>query len=234
MRERLKQKMEFIKIYIKALLSALILIGSGLTAVYSQTIKDFDGNSYTTTTIGTQVWIVENLKTTHYRNGDLIVSTSPSTLDIGYITSPIYQWAYGAKESNVSAYGRLYTWYAVSDSRGVCPVGWHVPSDAEWTTLISFLGGELVAYGKLKESGQTHWTKYDTGTNEIGFTALPGGIRNMSGSFCDIESRAYWWSSTENGAYQAWNRMMSYDMNNIFRYLSLKRNGLSVRCIMNK
>src|SRR4029078_12512714 len=134
------------------------------------TVTDIDGNVYHTVTIGTQVWMVENLKTTKYRNGDLIGTTIPATLDISSESTPKYQWAYKGEESNVATYGRLYTWYAVADSRNVCPTGWHVPSDAEWTTLTTYLGGESVAGGKLKENGTVHWESPNTGaTNESGF-----------------------------------------------------------------
>ena len=124
---------------------------------YTGTVPDIDGNVYNTVTIGTQVWMAENLKTTKYRNGDLIGTTTPATLDISGESYTKYQWAYDGNESNVATYGRLYTWYAVTDTRNVCPTGWHVPTDAEWTTLTTFLGGESVAGGKLKETGTTHW-----------------------------------------------------------------------------
>src|SRR5688500_14669040 len=117
------------------------------------TVTDIEGNVYHTVTIGTQVWMAENLKTTKYRNGDLIGTTIPATLDISSESAPKYQWAYNGEESIVATYGRLYTWYAVTDSRNVCPTGWHVPSDAEWTTLTTYLGGESVAGDKLKENG---------------------------------------------------------------------------------
>jgi uncharacterized protein (TIGR02145 family) len=220
--------------YKKIKLSAVFVLCLGLTAIHAQTVKDIDGNVYKTVTIGAQTWIVENLKTTRFRNGDLIGTTSPPYLDISnVISSSQYQWAYDGKESYVATYGRLYTWYAVTDSRGVCPTGWHVATDAEWSTLTTFLGGEVVAYSKLKESGKAHWIKYDTGTNELGFTALPGGLRNSSGSFVDIGSRGSWWSSTEQGAYDAWYRLMDYNFNSVYRHLNLKQNGLSVRCVKN-
>ena len=150
------------------------LISSGLSN--AQTVKDIDGNVYNTVTIGTQTWIIENLQTTKYRNGDLIGTSSPSTLDIRSSVSPTYNWAYENKENNAEVYGRLYTWYTVTDSRGICPIGWHVSTDAEWTTLTNFLGGDIVAYSKLKETGDSHWIKYDTGTNELGFNARGSGI----------------------------------------------------------
>jgi uncharacterized protein (TIGR02145 family) len=219
--------------YKKVKLSTILVLGLGMTAVHAQTVKDIDGNVYNTVTIGTQVWMAENLKTIKYRNGDLIKTTSPATRDIRSESSPQYQWAYDGKESNVATYGRLYTWYAVTDSRGVCPIGWHVPTDAEWSTLTTFLGGEIVAYSKLKEAGEIHWIKYDTGTNEIGFTALPGGLRNSSGPFYDIGSSCSWWSSTEYGTSDSWYRFMGYNFSSVYRYLYLKRNGFSVRCVKN-
>src|SRR5664279_2839934 len=119
-------------------------------------IENIDGNVYTSVNIGTQVWMVGNLKTTKYSNGELIGTTTPATLDISLETTPKYQWAYDGNESDVSIYGRLYTWYAVTDSRNICPTGWHVPTDAEWTTLNTYLGDDSVAGGKLKETGITH------------------------------------------------------------------------------
>ena len=217
----------------KPKLIAFLLLGLGLTPLYGQSVTDYEGNVYNTLIIGTQTWLDQNLKTTKYRNGDLIKTTSPATLDIRDENSPHYQWAYGGKESNAETYGRLYTWYAVTDSRGICPIGWHVPTDADWSTLITFLGGEIIAYSKLKETGETHWIKYDTGTNEKGFTALPGGLRNSKGSFDDNGISGSWWSSTEYGTSEAWYRLMNYNFSTIYRYLYLKRNGFSVRCVKN-
>jgi uncharacterized protein (TIGR02145 family) len=103
-------------------------------------MTDQDGNVYTSVTIGTQVWMVENLKTTKYRNGDLIGTTTPATLNISAEATPKYQWAPNYAESIVTTYGRLYTWYAVTDTRNVCPTGWHVPTNVEWSILTTFLG----------------------------------------------------------------------------------------------
>jgi uncharacterized protein (TIGR02145 family) len=103
------------------------------------TVTDGDGNIYGKVIIGTQVWLTENLKTTKYRNGDLIGTTTPAGLDIYDEVTPKYQWAYAGNEDNVATYGRLYTWYAITDTRNVCPTGWHVPSDAEWLTLENYL-----------------------------------------------------------------------------------------------
>ena len=161
------------------------------------TIRDIDGNVYTSVTIGTQVWMVENLKTTKYSNGDLIGTTIPATLDISAQATPKYQWAYDGDEINAATYGRLYTGYAVTDTRNVCPIGWHVPTVAEWTILINYLGGVSIAGSKLKESGNVHWTSPNTdATNESGFTALPGGNKYWSGGFNNILFEGSWWSST--------------------------------------
>jgi uncharacterized protein (TIGR02145 family) len=118
---------------------------------FTTQIADGDGNIYTTVTIGSQTWIRENLKTTKYPNGDLIGTTTPATLDISSETSPKYQWAYEGDDINVLIYGRLYTWYAATDSRKICPVGWHIPNDTEWTILITYLCGGGIAGGKLKK-----------------------------------------------------------------------------------
>lgn len=178
----------------------------------SATVTDIDGNVYNTVTIGTQVWMKENLKVTKYRNGDAIGTTIPATLDISGETSPKYQWAYYGNESNVADYGRLYTWYAATDSRGLCPTGWHLPTDAEWTTLTTFLGGEAVAGGKMKEAGTSHWN-FNTGAdNSSGWTGLPGGYRHGYGAFFDIGNYGDWWSASELNATYAWARyLLWYD-----------------------
>jgi uncharacterized protein (TIGR02145 family) len=159
-------------------------------------ILDADGNLYTTVTIGTQAWLKENLKTKRYNNGDLIGTTNPVKLDISAETRPKYQWAYEGNESNVESYGRLYTWFAVADKRGICPSGWHVPSYQEHEELHNFGEGNGVATDKLKEAGTVHWLWPNTGTNESGFTALPAGRRKPEGIFCGLYFGAFFWNST--------------------------------------
>jgi uncharacterized protein (TIGR02145 family) len=194
--------------------------------------KDIDGNIYTTVKIGTQTWMKENLKTTKYRNGDPIGTTTPATLDVSAETSPKYQWAYAGNESNASTYGRLYTWYAATDSRGICPTGWHVPTDAEWTTLTSLLGGETGAGAYLKETGTSHWYSPNTGaTNSTGFTALGGGYRVDNGPFSAIGSYGTWWTSTESAVNNAWFRFMYWITSDVNRNNGSKAHGLSIRCI---
>lgn len=210
------------------------------------TIKDIDNNVYTSVIIGTQEWMVENLKTTRYRNGDLIGTTTPATLDITSETTPKYQWAYEGNESNVNTNGRLYTWYAVTDPRNVCPAGWHVPTDSEWTTLTAYLtnkgygytgNGDDIAKSIASTSG---WiTSLIAGTpgndqtsnNSSGFTALPGGFRHCSGSFNYVGNSGFWWSSTEFSAADACSLSMLYYNTKVTRYFGDKLSGFFVRCI---
>jgi uncharacterized protein (TIGR02145 family) len=209
-------------------------------------LKDVDGNVYKTVKIGNQIWIAENLKTTKYRNGDLIGTTIPATLDISLEITPKYQWAYGGNESNVATYGRLYTWYAVTDSRNVCPIGWHVPTDAEWKTLTDYLTNNNYGYeGSGTDIAKSMaatlgWTTYGTaGTvgndqasnNSSGFTALPSGYRLNSGTFNGIGSNSYWWSSTEYSAAGAYGRSMYYNSSGVGSFYDDKQNGFSVRCL---
>jgi uncharacterized protein (TIGR02145 family) len=194
-------------------------------------IKDIDGNAYHAITIGTQTWLAENLKTTKYCNGVLIGTTSPGTLDISNKINAKYQWPYDGNEDNVATYGRLYTWYTITDSRGLCPTGWHVPTDSEWTTLTSFLGGDSIAGSTLKEPGLMHWNTPNIGaTNKSGFTALPGGMRYdlgfASGGYC-----GQWWSSTEDYLLNSWARIIAYDNREVGRSSWIKRYGFSVRCL---
>jgi uncharacterized protein (TIGR02145 family) len=169
----------------------------------SITVTDIDGNVYGTTTVGNKLWMAENLKTTRYADG------TPLTLwlDTYYPSSlKAYCW-YDGNINNKDVYGALYTWSAAmngespsnskpSGIQGVCPTGWHLPSDAEWTQLIISLGGEFSAGGKLKEAGTSHWESPNTGaTNESGFTALPGGTRSGR-NFSGMGKYGYWWSTT--------------------------------------
>ena len=193
---------------------------------------DGDGNNYPVVQIGEQTWMAENLKTTKYLNGDLIGTTTPASANISGETTPKYQWAYNGNEANVTTYGRLYTWYAITDNRNVCPTGWHLPNDAEWTALTTSLG-EDVAGGKLKETGLDHWDSPNTGaTNETGFTALPGGIKDLDGTFYGLgDEIGYWWSSSESAASFAWGRSIYYNLSLIDRYEYNESYGFSVRCV---
>jgi uncharacterized protein (TIGR02145 family) len=194
-------------------------------------IKDADDNVYTSIKIGTQEWLVQNLKTTKYTNGDLIETTLPATLDLTYISTPKYQWANYGNESNVAMYGRFYTWYAITDIRKVCPLGWHVSTDDEWTTLTTYLGGVNIAGGKLKATGTSQWRNPNTeATNESGFTGLPGGFRTYLGVFTEANVGGEWWSVTENLTKHNV-RVMSSERSSVISVNEDKRNGFAVRCV---
>lgn len=236
-------------------------------------VTDVEGNVYKTIRIEipvngskgseavqtvTQTWMVENLKTTKYNNGDIIETTTPATLDLfAYLDKEIlkYQWAYDGNENYVGTYGRLYTWGAATDSRNICPAGWHVPTEAQWSQLAEFLGGEFVedklypdaygssywtiAGGKLKEAGTSHWLDPNTGaTNSIGFTALPGGVRHFItenyNCFSGMTDRGRWWSQTKlppDWGDRAWSFEAGYATRGLPRLMDRVNNGNSVRCM---
>jgi uncharacterized protein (TIGR02145 family) len=192
-------------------------------------VTDIDGNTYATIEIGRQVWMAENLRTTRYRNGDPIPNEKDSDQWIKLSTSA---WAQYDNDTKYEIpYGKLYNWYAVVDPRKVCPQGWHVPTDAEWTSLTDHLGGERDAGGKLKS--RTSWNAPNTGaTNESGFSGLPGGDRNHGGGFFNyLGNYGSWWSASESGAEYAWNRLLGSNKADIGRYNYHKRSGFSVRCL---
>jgi len=188
------------------------------------TMSDNDGNTYYTVTIGTQVWMRDNLKTTKYRDGNFITNITDNSWSAQ--SAGAYCW-YNNDITNKATYGALYNWFTTSDSRGLCPTSWHVPTDAEWSTLITYLGGLSAARSQLIETGTLHWT-YNRGdeTNSTGFTALPGGSRGAN-----IGLYGYWWSATENTSTDAWQYFMNYGNLYMYRSTSTKPSGLSVRCI---
>lgn len=193
------------------------------------TITDIDGNVYNTVTIGSQIWMKENLKVSKYRNGSAIPTGLSDSLWIN--TSSGAYAIYNNNAANNTTYGKLYNWFAVADPRGLCPAGWHVPTDAEWTTLENFLGGQTVAGGKMK-SVSSLWQSPNTGaTNESGFSGLPGGYRYFNGSYNSIGDYGYWWSSTEYSTTDAWARNLDYSNSNSNQYNLIEQNGFSVRCL---
>lgn len=204
---------------------------SGNKTISVNTVTDIDGNSYNTVKIGTQIWMAENLKTTKYRNGDPIPNVTDGT-QWNNLTTGAY-CDYNNTVINSITYGRLYNWYTVSDIRNIAPTGWHVPTDDEWTTLTTYLGGIDVAGGKLKESGTTHWPSPNTSTNESGFSALPGGYRYNSGEFNLLGGYCLLWSSTQNSTSGGWTRSLNTSNSLEGRYEpdSAKSYGFSVRCL---
>jgi len=204
----------------------------------AQTVKDIDGNVYNTVAIGMQVWMAEDLKVFHYRNGDAIPYVSINTYWTA-LSSGAYCYYDGWPASRV----RLYNWFAVNDSRRLAPAGWHIPSDAEWKTLIDFVDStdfrkdktgnhDVFPGGKLKETGVSNWHSPNTNaTNESGFTALPGGFRFDDGLYQYIGEHGFWWSTTVFDDNDAWYQAMNFNDDYIDRQHRNKKFGFSVRCI---
>jgi len=196
-------------------------------------IADIDGNFYRTVTIGAQEWMAENLKVTHYRNGDAIPNITGTTEWINLTTDAYCN--YDNNSGNVATYGRLYNWYTVNDNRNIAPEGWHIPSDTEWQILVDFLGGEAVAGGKLKEAGTTHWENWEStdtvANNESGFSALPAGWRDQTGAFVATGQCAVFWSSTESDNSNACNLYIYYYSSVAYRGAFFKACGFSIRCV---
>ena len=211
----------------KVSLIFILLIGFGCIS-YAQTV-----------TIGTQVWMTKNLDVATFRNGDPIPQAKTNEEWIRADENKQPAWCYYDNDpANGAKYGKLYNWYAVNDKRGLASIGYHIPSDAEWTKLTDFLGGEFVAGKKMKS--KSGWNKFSTryiyarsgkGTNTSGFSGLPGGGRNHDGAFNYVGRAGYWWSSTEDLTASAWYRNLYYGNGKLTRFNSNKRNGFSVRCL---
>jgi uncharacterized protein (TIGR02145 family) len=190
-------------------------------------ITDEDGNVYYTVIIGTQTWMQENLKTTSYNDGTSIPLVSDE-ITWSNLTTPAYCWYDNDEATYGETYGVLYNWYSVHTGK-LCPTGWHVPSDAEWNTLISFLG--VFPARKLKEDGTIHWISSYKVNNESGFTALPGGKHHNNGAFEQIRYVGYFWTDTEYDAADALNHYVDHYNDGIYGSNYSKKNGFSVRCI---
>jgi len=200
----------------------------------SDTVADLDGNVYHTIIIGTQVWMVENLKTTKYRNG---ASIKNITGESDWDTTTTGAWSYYMNDPQYnSEYGKFYNGFAVADPRKICPKNWHIPTDREWSILEESIISVSVS-GALKEAGILHWPGPNSeATNSIGFTALPGGYRSGNGEFPfhDIDnlgSKGMWWSSTEIDTMNLWIRILDQYFEGIVRQNGDKNAGLSCRCI---
>jgi len=214
----------------------------------TSTVSDIDGNTYNTVSIGTQCWTQENLRVRRYNNGaEIRFDTTGGTAGNG--TGQTWTgWTIGAltiyarDTSNLRIYGYLYNWYAAKgidstitiNNKNICPTGWHVPSDSEWTTLTSYLGGLSVSGGKMKSTGTTLWTSQSSGTdNSSGFTALPGGIRDgtTNGSFITIKTRTNFWSSTSYDSNLAYYRPLIHNSPGMTKSFDKNGYGYSVRCL---
>ena len=196
-------------------------------------ITDADGNVYTSVTIGTQEWMAENLRTTKYSDGTAIPNVTSNS---DWKSLSTGGWCnYNNSSSNEATYGKLYNWYAASDSRNVCPTGWHVPTDAEWTVLTDYLAanGHNGAEGTALKatSGWNDFEGSGNGTDDYGFLGFPGGYRSNDGSFNSIGNDGNWWSSSQASTFDAWFRYLYYDNDSVSSFSSSKENGFSVRCL---
>jgi uncharacterized protein (TIGR02145 family) len=194
------------------------------------TVEDADGNTYQTIGIGSQIWITENLKTTRFNDGTSISQVAENSA-WSLLTGPGYCWYENDEAANKETYGALYNWFTVISSK-LCPVGWHVPTDADWTILETFLGGSGVAGRKTKEAGTSHWISPNTGaTNETDFSGLPGGMRAKDGTFSGKSESGTYWSSTEASNLSAWYRTQFYQNDSLSRGSKSILWGFSVRSV---
>jgi uncharacterized protein (TIGR02145 family) len=222
----------------------LVIITSGLTAQ----VTDKDGNTYKTVKIGTQEWITSNLNVSHFRNGDVIPEIEDATAWVQASNNGTPAWCYyNSDAGNGSTYGKLYNWYAVNDSRGLAPYGWHIPTYMEWDDLTTYSGGEMYAGKKLKSTNgwNNSGNKSGNGTNESGFSGLPCGARHDddgAGSFYGVGQYGHWWScsldSDDPSLGLACDFEMDFyedDVNTGDGYSNglSKGRGLSVRCLRN-
>jgi uncharacterized protein (TIGR02145 family) len=192
-------------------------------------VADIDGNIYHTVVIGKQKWMLENLKTTRYNDGEEIPNVEENK-EWEVMNSGAY-CNYNNLETNGELFGRLYNWHAVKTGK-LAPPGWRVATDDDWTILIDYLGGLDVAGGKLKERGTVHWDEPNTGaTNSSGFTALPGGMRYFDGYYTGLHRGAVWWTSTAYDESKAWFMSIGYNIELLRRDTYIFRNGFLVRCI---
>jgi uncharacterized protein (TIGR02145 family) len=228
------------KAYVDLLESTVASLEAEVEAL--QGVKDIDNNRYDIVTIGTQTWMAENLKTTRYNDGTAIslVTNNTDWFTASSNGDGAYCW-YDNDASNLITYGALYNWYAIdtlsNGNKNVCPIGWHIPTDIEWDILRDYLDPSAsantnIAGGKMKEAGFAHWATPNTGgTNDSGFSGLPGGLRFSVGTFVGIGSFGYWWSSTEYNATDAWYRFLYYVNDVVIKYFYSKGRGFSVRCL---
>jgi uncharacterized protein (TIGR02145 family) len=203
------------------------------------TVTDIDGNTYSTVTIGTQEWMAENLRTTKYNDGSSITQVLESALWMS-LTTPAYCWYNNDAATHKETYGALYNWYTVS-MENICPIGWHVPTDAEWYTLENYVDPTIndpnaTGYrgidGGTKLKASYGWAGGVNGTDEYDFMALPAGVRSyQTGSFVNLYYRGYWWSADESDVNYSWIRFLDSEYETIGRNYSVKQYGYPVRCV---
>lgn len=212
--------------------ASIVFLILGL-AVNAQNIKDFDGNTYRTVTHGLQTWTVPNLNVSHFRNGDTIPEARSEAEWLKAAEAGEPAWCYQQNDpANGKRYGKLYNWYAINDPRGLAPEGWHIPTNADWRTLVKNLNGVDMAGSGLK-STSGEW-KSKRGANKIGFEGLPGGYRQADGKFSDLGRSCRWWSNSPPVEIQPSNQIYTVELADTsveLKYLKSDRGaGYSVRC----
>ena len=231
----------------KALLFCFLLNCCSINIIHAQLfgglIKSSNGQAvFPAVTIGTQQWMEKNLEVVTYRDGTVIPQVTTNSADWAGLTTGAWCY-YDNNQANGAIYGKLYNWYAVmgiataesatptsgqiAARKQLAPQGWHIPTDAEWTTLGDQLGGNIVAGGKMKTTGTSRWNTPNTSaTNESGFAGLPGGRASAN-----VGVIGYWWSVTQDNSTNAWNRDLYYANGSLGRYSNVKENLFSVRCL---
>ena len=231
--------MKKVSLFLSAIVMAAMMLSSFGSGVSNE---ESESNEVT---IGNQVWMAENLNVDKFRNGDPIpeAKSNEEWEAAGVNKQPA--WCYYDNDSaNGAKYGKLYNWYAVNDSRGLAPVGYHVPSDAEWSTMINFLdpaadggenpnmaGGMMKTTGTIEDSAGLWYSPNTAATNSSGFSGLPGGKRNIVGTFSGIGKGAFWWSSSESFTKYAWFRVLNSSTGKIYSTTLVKEIGGYVRCL---
>lgn len=236
---------------------AYAIVGSD--AIYSNNITvstsdslvyDIDGNKYHVVAVGNQEWLKENLKATHFQNGDELLTLEDDSVIIELLADPIYYWSYSKDKNKIGDFGCYYTWYAAIDERNLCPAGWHVPSAKEWDELEQYLiqngynydnsqtkNGVAVSMvtpnmwpnsSELGAAGNRIYLDY---MNRSKFSALPSGLRDTNGEFYSQDVEVYWWSSTEDYPYFAVSRSIRFNREKLFTNTTLQYNGLAIRCV---
>jgi uncharacterized protein (TIGR02145 family) len=207
-------------------------------------MTDQEGNVYKTIVIGTQEWMAENLNTSIYRNGDSIATGLSNAEWANTFNSQLGAWAYYNNDASYACpYGKLYNWHACADARGLCPVGWHVPSEAEWSVFINYLDPNAdgsnnltnTAGGKMKSTGTQYWWSPNTdATNESGFSGVPCSFRADDGEFGNVGEDGVWWSSTDYNPvvqFAAWICNLVHASGAVYSFGGIKEVGYSVRCL---
>jgi uncharacterized protein (TIGR02145 family) len=204
------------------------------TLTYGKLV-DIEGNIYQTIKIGDDTWMAENLRTTHYLNGDTIAQMFDYNSDISLLDEPKFYIAFDSDTASIN-YANAYTWFTVNDSRGICPFGWHIPTNSDWDNLITSIGGDVATGGKLKEVGVMHWVSPNQdATNESGFTAVGAGYQSKNGNRLFLTSGAFWWSNTPYFTDYAWSISIKSGSTNVTKSFNQnKKDALNVRCVKNK